>query len=110
MVVCKELKSNIERPVQRKTKEFSNRASCQAGLGPGESQGGAASMSSTKNVHKHETTTPLVSYRVILFVKNMAFSVFEKIICVITVSQEITSVVTKLGWKRSKMLSREANL
>jgi len=73
MVVCKEIKSNIERPVQRKTKEFSNRTSCQAGLGPGESQGGAASMSSTKNVHKHETTSPLVSYRVILFVKNMAF-------------------------------------
>ena len=73
MVVCKEIKSNIERPVQRKTKEFSNRTSCQPGLGPGESQGGAASMSSTKNVHKHETTSPLVSYRVILFVKNMAF-------------------------------------
>ena len=59
MVVCKELKSNIERPVQRKTKEFSNRASCQAGLGPGESQGGAASMSSTKNVHKMKRPVPL---------------------------------------------------
>ena len=51
MVVGKEIKSNIERLVQRKTKEFSNRASCQAGLGPGGSQGDAASMSSTKNVH-----------------------------------------------------------
>ena len=46
MVVCKEIKSNIERLVQRKTKEFSNRASCQAGLGPGGSQGDAASMPS----------------------------------------------------------------
>jgi len=72
MVVCKELKSNIERLVRRETKGFSNRASCQAGLGPGESQGDAASMLSTKNVHKHETTSPLVSYRVILFVKYMA--------------------------------------
>ena len=73
MVVCKEIKSNIERLVQRKTKGLSNRTSCQAGLGPGGSLGNAASMSSTKNVHKHETTSPLVSYRVILFVKYMAF-------------------------------------
>jgi len=73
MVVCKDIKSNIERLVQRKTKGFSNRASCQAGLGSVGSQGDAASMSSPKNVHKHETTSPLVSYRVILFVKNMAF-------------------------------------
>jgi len=31
-------------------------------------------------------------------------------ICVIAVDQEITSVIKKLGWKRSKILSREANL
>jgi len=59
MVVCKELKSNIERPVQRKTKEFFNRASCQAGLGPGESQGGAASMSSTKTFTNMKRPVPL---------------------------------------------------
>ena len=46
MVVCKKIKSVIERLVRRKTKEFSNGANCQAGFDPSGSQRDAAGMPS----------------------------------------------------------------